>query len=197
VEIVVATKNKKKLEEIGRILEGTNIRLLSLDDFPGCPEAEETGETFEENALIKSRSVAGYTGKPAISDDSGLEAYALGGSPGIRSARYAGEGATDRENLNKLLWEMDGVPADKRGARFVCVIALSWPDGNAKTFTGAVEGEIGTEPKGRRGFGYDPVFYPEGHGRTFAEMRTEEKDSMSHRARALEKLREFLLKEDI
>lgn len=166
--------------------------LVSPDDFPGCQEVEETEESFEGNALKKALAVAAFTGLPALADDSGLEVDALGGAPGVRSARYAGEGASDAENVEKLLHEMRGVPDEKRGARFVCVIALAQPDGRAEIFRGGVEGRIGGTPAGIGGFGYDPVFYPEGHGRTFAEMSPKEKDSMSHRGRALGKLRAYL-----
>jgi len=192
MEIVVATRNRNKLEEIRRILEGAGVSLRGADEYPGCPEVEETGETFEENALAKARAVSAHTGRHALADDSGLEVRALGGAPGVRSARYAGEGAGDSENLQKLLHEMTPVPGGKRGARFVCVMALVGPDGREKTFEGEVRGTIGLEPRGRSGFGYDPVFYPEGHDRTFAEMSPAEKDSMSHRGRALLRLREYL-----
>lgn len=194
MEIVVATRNRKKLEEIRRILEGLPVKLFTVEDFPGCPEVEESEDTFEGNALKKAQAVAAFTGRTAIADDSGLEVYALNGAPGVYSARYAGEKASDRENLEKLLREMSSVPDDQRGARFVCVIALAFPDGTVKTFHGHVEGRIGRTPLGSSGFGYDPVFYPEGHERTFAQMSSEEKDSMSHRGRAIEKLREYLIR---
>lgn len=192
MELVAATRNRKKLEEMRRILEGAGVSLLGLDDFPGCPDVEETGSTFEENAVMKALSVARCAGRAAVADDSGLEVDALGGAPGVFSARYAGEGASDRENLEKLLAEMAGVPEDRRTARFVCVMALALPDGPVETFRGAVEGRIGRSPEGRTGFGYDPVFRPEGRRRTFAQMEPREKDSMSHRGRALEELRRRL-----
>lgn len=192
MQLVIATRNRKKIEEISRILEGMDVTLLSLDDFPGCPEAEETEDTFAGNAALKARAVAGFTGRAALADDSGLEVYALGGEPGVRSARYAGDEATDRDNVAKLLSELADTPDQMREARFVCVIALALPDGTMETFEGAVEGTIGWKPLGEWGFGYDPVFYPKGHDRTFAQMSPEEKDSMSHRGRALEKLREYL-----
>lgn len=193
MEIVVATKNKKKLAELQRILKDTGVHLLGLDSFPNCPEVEETGSTFAENAVKKAKEVAAFTGLPAIADDSGLEVYALGGAPGVYSARYSGEGATDKSNIEKLLKELGNVAEENRGARFVCVIALAMPDGEIRIFEGHVEGKIGREPRGEYGFGYDPVFFPEGHTRTFAEMSAEEKDSMSHRGRALEKLKQYLL----
>jgi len=193
VDIVLATRNKKKIEEIRRIVEGTSISLLTLEDFPGCPEVEEEGATFETNAVKKAMAVADHTGKPALADDSGLEVYALQGAPGTRSARYAGEGADDKRNIGKLLFEMHDIPEARRGGRFVCCIALAFPDGKVKTFFGTVEGMIGKEPKGDKGFGYDPVFYPEGRTKTFAEMEGDEKDSLSHRGRALGELRRYLL----
>ncbi|MEW6214011.1 MAG: XTP/dITP diphosphatase, partial [Nitrospirota bacterium] len=195
MEIILATRNKKKIEEIERIVEGMPISVLALDDFLGCPEVEEDGATFEANAIKKAVAVAKYTGKPAIADDSGLEVYALNGAPGVLSARYAGEGADDRKNIERLLYEMRSIVNDKRGARFVCCIALAFPDGNVNTFYGYSEGKIGTEPKGFNGFGYDPVFYPEGHSRTFAEMGDNEKDALSHRGKALRELQRYLRKQ--
>jgi XTP/dITP diphosphohydrolase len=192
MNLVIATRNSNKIKELKRILEGLDVTLFTLDDFPGCPEPEETEDTFEGNAAIKARAVAEYTGRAALADDSGLEAYDLGGEPGVRSARYAGEEATDRDNVKKLLSELANTPDYKREARFVCVIVLARPDGNFKTFEGTVEGRLGRKPLGESGFGYDPIFYPKGHDRTFAQMSPEEKDSMSHRGRALKKLREHL-----
>ncbi|MCL5022142.1 MAG: XTP/dITP diphosphatase [Nitrospirae bacterium] len=191
MELVIATRNRKKVGEIRRILEGIPVTLHTLDDFPGCPEVEEDEATFEGNAIKKARAVAGYSGKPSLADDSGLEVDALGGAPGVFSARYAGEGADDRKNLEKLLSELRDVGKEKREARFICVIALALPDGKVDTFRGSVAGRIGTEPRGESGFGYDPVFYPEGHERTFAEMSADEKDALSHRAIALRELRRY------
>jgi XTP/dITP diphosphohydrolase len=192
-ELVIATRNRKKVEEIERIMEGIPVTLYSLDDFPGCPDVKEDQDTFQGNAVKKAVAVARYTGKPAISDDSGLEVYALKGAPGVFSARYAGPDADDRKNREKLLTEMGEVEKDKRGARFVCSVALAFPDGKVETFEGFVEGRIGTQPRGTSGFGYDPVFYPEGHERTFAEMSADEKDALSHRGMALRKLGKHLL----
>lgn len=190
--MVAATRNRKKLEEIRRITEGMPVTLLTLDEFPGCPEVQETEDTFEGNAAAKALSIARCTGRAAIADDSGLEVEALGGAPGVLSARYAGEGATDRDNLDKLLREMEAVPGVRRGARFVCVIAFALPDGTVETFRGEVRGTIGRRPLGRTGFGYDPVFFPEGRDRTFAEMSAAQKDALSHRGRALEEFRRYL-----
>lgn len=194
MDIVVATRNRKKVEEIKRITEGMAISILTLDDFPECPEVFEDGTTFEENAIKKAVTVARYTGKPALADDSGLEVSALGGAPGTMSARYAGEIAGDRNNVEKLLHEMRSLPDEQRKARFVCCIVLALPDGSVVTFYGYSEGRIGMEPKGFNGFGYDPIFYPCGHSRTFAEMSDEEKDALSHRGIALRKVCEYLIK---
>ncbi len=192
MELVIATRNRKKVEEIKRILQGAPVALYTLDDFPGCPEVEEDRDTFEGNAVKKAGVVAGHTGMPAIADDSGLEVYALNGAPGVCSARYAGTGADDGKNLEKVLTELQGVGEGRRGARFVCCVALAFPDGSVETFQGFVEGRIGEEPKGFSGFGYDPVFYPYGSDRTFAEMSADEKDALSHRGKALKKFREYV-----
>ena len=192
LELVVATRNRKKIEEIKRLLEGMAVVLYTLDDFPGCPEVLEDADSFRGNAVRKASVVANYTKKPAISDDSGLEVYALKGAPGVFSARFAGEDADDRKNLEKLLAELHGSDDSARGARFVCCIALVYSNGRAETFEGTAEGRIGREPRGCNGFGYDPVFYPEGRQRTFAEMSPEEKDALSHRGVALRKFRTYI-----
>jgi XTP/dITP diphosphohydrolase len=191
MEIVLATRNKKKIEEIKRITEGMAVSIFTLDDFPGCPEVKEDGVTFEENAVKKAVSVAQCTAKPALADDSGLEVYSLNNAPGTLSARYAGNVVDDRTNIEKLLNDMQF--RQERRARFVCCIALAFPDGAINTFYGYIEGTIGTEPRGFNGFGYDPIFYPEGYTRTFAEMSDQEKDSISHRGKALERLKHFIL----
>jgi XTP/dITP diphosphohydrolase len=194
MEIVLATRNKKKIEEIRRITVDLPITILSLDNFPNCPETVEDKDTFEGNAVKKAIEVCRCTGKPALADDSGLEVDALEGAPGVYSARYAGGtgSGNDIRNYEKLLSELTNVPDDKRGARFVCCMVMAFPDGMVKTFFGYAEGCIGREPKGTTGFGYDPVFIPDGHKRTFAEMAGGEKDRLSHRGKALEKLAHFL-----
>lgn len=192
MDMALATRNKKKAVEIGRMVEGLGIRLLTLDDFPGAPDVEETGATFEGNALLKAKSAADYCKIPAIADDSGLMVDALDGGPGVYSARYAGPGANDKDNVKKLLHELSGTPMSKRGARFVCVMAIAWPNGKTRVFKGSVEGTIISEERGESGFGYDPVFVPEGHDRTFAEMSAGEKDGMSHRGRALRMLVDYV-----
>jgi XTP/dITP diphosphohydrolase len=195
MDIVLATRNRKKVEEIRRITAGLPIGVLSLDDFPECPETVEDRDTFEGNAVKKATEVARFTGKPALSDDSGLEVDALGGKPGVLSARYDPGAASgnDPGNYQKLLKDLKSVPVRERSARFVCCIALAFPDGRVRTFFGHAEGSIAPEPRGQRGFGYDPVFLPQGYESTFAEMRPEEKDRLSHRGKAIEKLSEFLL----
>ncbi len=193
MEIVLATRNKKKIEEIKRIVADLPVTILSLDNFPNCPETVEDRDTFEENAVKKAVEVRQCTGKPSLADDSGLEVDALNGAPGVHSARYAsGTSGNDIRNYEKLLAELKDVPDDKRGAQFVCCIALSFPDGTVKTFFGYAKGCIGLVPRGKTGFGYDPVFIPDSHKRTFAEMTGSEKDSLSHRGKALEKLADFL-----
>ncbi|HSB51563.1 MAG TPA: XTP/dITP diphosphatase [Dissulfurispiraceae bacterium] len=192
MEIVLATRNRRKAEELTRILEGFNVRFKTLDDCPSCPEVHEDQPTFEGNAIKKAKAVAHATGTPALADDSGLEVFALRGAPGVLSARYAGEGADDRGNVSKLLTEMQGIPVSQRGARFVCCLALAFPGGEVRVFRGTVEGSITTGPCGSFGFGYDPVFVPVGHDRTFAEMSASEKDTLSHRNAALRQCRDYL-----
>ncbi len=194
MEIVLATRNKKKIEEIRRITADLPITVLSLDNFPDCPETVEDRDTFEGNAVKKAVEVSRCTGKTALADDSGLAVDALNGAPGVYSARYAGGagGGNDVRNYEKLLSELINVPDEKRSGRFVCCMALAFPDGSVHTFLGYAEGRIGREPRGTSGFGYDPVFFPEGYKKTFAEMAGPEKDSLSHRGKAIEKLAEFL-----
>ena len=194
MEIVLATRNKKKIEEIKRIIAGLPITILSLDDYPNCPETVEDKDTFEGNAIKKAVEVCQCTGKPALADDSGLEVDALNGAPGVYSARYANGvgGGSDAANYEKLLVELKQVPREKRGAQFVCCMALAFPGGKVLTFFGFVKGRIGLEPKGKTGFGYDPVFIPEGYDITFAEMAGNEKDTLSHRGKALEKTVQFI-----
>jgi XTP/dITP diphosphohydrolase len=192
--IVLATRNKKKVEEIKRIFGGQDIRFVTLDAFPDCPDVEEDGKTFRANAVKKAVHVARFTNCPAIADDSGLEVFALGGAPGVFSARYAGAGADDKKNVRKLLVEMKNLRKGERKARFVCCIALALPDGGHKTFTGYARGSIGNRPRGSNGFGYDPLFYPEGYMQTFAEMTPAEKDFLSHRGKSLRKVCSYLRK---
>ncbi len=192
-QAVIATENKHKLEEIGAILKGFNLGILSIKDagLEGL-EVIEDGSTFEENALIKARAVMEKTEKLAIADDSGLEVDILNNQPGIHSARFAGENATDDENNKKLLKLLEDVPLHNRTARFVCCIAAVFPNGDTITLRGECPGIIGFEPRGKGGFGYDSLFIVEKYDRTFAEIGEKEKNKISHRAVALGKLKERL-----
>lgn len=192
-KIVLATANPGKLRELQAVLAGLDFEIVPQSAF-GVPEAEETGLTFIENALLKARNAAFYTGLPALADDSGLAVDALGGVPGIYSARYAGAGAGDRANIGKLLAELEGVPAERRTARFVCVLALLHhpADPTPLICQGSWEGTILTEPRGEGGFGYDPIFFAPGEQRTAAELEPAVKNQISHRGQALVLLRRYL-----
>ena len=185
--IVIATNNQHKVEEYRQLIGEQKIELRSLADYPAYPGVEENGKTFAENASIKALSACKYCDVPAFADDSGLEVEALGGRPGIHSSRYA---PTDRERIEKLLGELKGV-TDRR-ARFVCVIAIAVNGEVIETFEGEVRGRIIDEPRGANGFGYDPIFVPDGSDRTFAELTQEEKNRISHRANAFRKAAEFV-----
>lgn len=186
--IVLATRNKGKIAELSAMLQGFGLEVLGLSDFPDIGEVEEDGLTFHENSLKKAREVAARTGLTAVADDSGLEVDALGGAPGVFSARYAGEGASDAANNEKLLAALVGVPEAGRGGRFKCVMTACAPNGETLVAEGAWEGRITTEPRGTQGFGYDPLFFDPRAGRTAAEMDGAEKNSRSHRGKALKKL---------
>ena len=185
--VVIATSNAHKVEEYKALMGDDSIELQSLLDYPGFPEVEENGATFTENASIKAVAASKYCDAPAFADDSGLEVFALNGEPGIYSARYA---PTDKERIAKLLKNLEG--KEDRRARFVCVIAIAFNGEVIETFEGEIRGTIGFEPKGDNGFGYDPVFIPEGETRTFAELSSAEKNSISHRANAFRKAAEFV-----
>lgn len=189
-EAVIATGNAHKLEEIGKILGDLDMNILSLKDvnLDGI-EIVEDGKTFEHNALIKARTISKLTGKISIADDSGIEVDYLDKRPGIYSARYSGEGATDESNRVKLFSELEGVEMEKRTARFVAVIAVVFPDGKEVLSRGTVEGRVAFEERGEYGFGYDCMFIPDGYDKTFGEILPEEKNKFSHRARALENLK--------
>ncbi len=186
---VLATKNKGKLKELQELLRELDIEILSLDDFPEVGKIVEDGKSFFENAMKKAKTVSEKTGLLAIADDSGLEVDALQGKPGIYSARFAGEDATDAKNNEKLLLEMKDIPIEKRGAQFRCVIVAYRPDGKWIKTEGICRGTITTEPRGEKGFGYDPVFLPEGLNKTMAELSMEEKNKISHRGKALLELK--------
>ena len=191
-ELLVATGNKGKLRELELLLHGSVERIRSLADFPELPAVEEDGGTFVENAIKKARSVAVATGLPVLADDSGLVVDLLGGRPGVHSARFAGETATDNENNARLLRELAGVPVESRGAAFRCVLALCLPDGSCDTFDGELRGVILETPRGTEGFGYDPLFLVPEYGQTLAELPLAIKNRISHRGKALLRLKEFL-----
>jgi XTP/dITP diphosphohydrolase len=189
LEILVASRNKGKVREIRKALRGLGVRIYSLDDFAGVSEIEEDGKSFAENALKKARFYSKQFGKLTLSDDSGLEVDRLKGMPGIYSARYAGGRATSREKNEKLLKEMEGFPLSKRGARFKCAIAIATPDGREAVVEGSCRGKIGFRLMGKNGFGYDPLFVLPQYGKTMAQLSLEEKNRISHRGKALRRLR--------
>jgi XTP/dITP diphosphohydrolase len=194
-KIVFASGNPGKAHEIQAMLADLGVNILSLHDYPDIPEIVEDGKNFLENALIKARIVAIETGEIVLADDSGLEVDALGGAPGIRSARYAGKNADDRRNILKLLYDLKDVPPKQRGAAFQCVLVLYHPhNGRYETFQGRWEGVIAEKPAGCGGFGYDPVFFLPDLGVTAAELSPEVKNRISHRAQAICKLKETFRK---
>lgn len=192
VDLVVATRNKKKLMEIRALLADLDFNVMSIEDFACIPEIREDGSTFEENAKKKAAQIAQITRRLTLADDSGLEIDYLGGQPGVRSARFAGENATDEDRNRKVLHLLKGVPLPERRARFRCAIAIASPDAHVEVVTGACEGEIALEPRGSEGFGYDPIFIVPAYGRTFAELGVEKKNQISHRAMALRKAKDLL-----
>lgn len=185
--IVLATRNPHKTEELRAMLAGLPLTVRDLREFPDCPDVVEDGETLDDNALKKAREAFRCTGLPVIADDTGLEVYYLLNAPGVYSARYAGEDATYEDNNRKLLHEMIQVPARRRQARFRCVIALVGKEGE-HLFEGKVEGRILLSPRGSNGFGYDPVFRPDGFEQSYAELDAEKKNAISHRGRAVQEL---------
>ncbi|GKS58257.1 non-canonical purine NTP pyrophosphatase [Nitrospira sp.] len=191
-ELVLATRNPDKGRELHALLADLGICIRTMVDFPDAPEVVEDGATCEANAVKKAVSIARYTGLTAIADDTGLEVAALGGRPGVHAARYAGEHATYEDNCQKLLRELNGVPPEKRQARFVTVAAIAQPDGRAQVTQGELNGLITESSMGRGGFGYDPVFLISEQGRTLAELTSEEKNRISHRARAFRKIMALL-----
>lgn len=181
-EILAATRNRHKVEEFKNLLSAQGVEILGLDDIEGAPDTVEDGKTFEENARKKAIEASKFAEMAAFADDSGLEVEALNGAPGIHSARYAGENATNEERIAKLLKELEGV--ENRSAKFVCALAIANDGEIIETFRGEVKGKIIDAPRGEHGFGYDPVFIPDGYDKTFAELGAEIKDKISHRARA-------------
>ena len=207
IVVVLATRNAAKLRELARILDAADhgdaqVRLAGLEEFPGAPDVPETGATFEANALLKARAIADFTGLPAVADDSGLCVGALNGMPGVLSARWAGGHGDDRANLELVLAQVADMPDSRLGAQFVCAAALVAPFSAALVapssgagewvVTGSVEGRLTREPRGSGGFGYDPIFLPDGFDQTTAEMTAEEKDAISHRGRAFRALTPFI-----
>ncbi|MGG3521968.1 XTP/dITP diphosphatase [Bacillus pseudomycoides] len=190
--VVVATKNMGKVREFAELFERFDLEVKSLHDFPNIEEVEETGETFEENALLKADSLCKQLNSIVIADDSGLIVDALNGNPGVRSARYAGEQKDDQANIDKVLTGLDGVSMEKRTARFYCALAVAFPEENKESVivNGTCEGKILEQCRGENGFGYDPIFYVEEYKRAMAELTSDEKNEISHRGRALRKLEE-------
>lgn len=188
--VVLATRNEHKVVEVRRIFAAAavDVELVGLDAFPDAPDVAETGLTFEENALLKARAIAHRTGLPTIADDSGLAVDVLGGMPGIFSARWSGRHGDDAANLELLLAQLADVADADRGAAFVCAAAVATPDGAEDVVRGELRGSIVTQPRGTNGFGYDPVFVPDGEVRTTAEMAPAEKDAISHRGLAFRAL---------
>ena len=194
--LLVATRSEHKLRELRQLLALPNAELVTLDDVGVHGEPVEDGETFEANAAIKARAGLAASGRPTLADDSGLEVDALGGAPGVRTRRYAGEDATDEQNNAKLLAALDAVPAEGRGAHYVCSLVLAMPGEPLITVRGECFGRIATGPRGHRGFGYDPIFEPEGEapgGRTFGQWSADDKNRVSHRARAARAMTPFLI----
>lgn len=193
-KLLLATRNRDKLAEFEQALESLPFEFLCAADLPDAPEVQEDGTTLQENALKKARVLNQFSGLPTIADDTGLEVDALGGAPGVYSSRYAGPEATYADNVDRVLFELQGVPEELRTARFRCVIALV-DNGREELFEGICEGKIIDAPRGLGGFGYDPIFLVPELGKTFAEISLAEKNRISHRGRALRKLREFLEEE--
>lgn len=191
-KLVVATKNPGKAKEVAEILEGMPYEVVPLTEYPDAPDIEETGSTFVENAILKASKYARFTGELTIADDSGLEIDALDGAPGVKSSRFA---PTDAERIRKVLDLMKDVPDNERTARFRCAIAIAWPGRRVETCEAKVEGTIAYEPRGSKGFGYDPIFHVTELGKSMAELESDEKNAISHRGRALRSAKKLLLEE--
>ena len=193
-EVVLATRNRHKVEELSALLGDLGIRIRTLADFPDAPEVEEDGTTCEANAIKKACEIARVTGLTAVADDTGLEVDALDGRPGVYAARYAGEHATYEDNCRKLVQELEGVPHERRTARFITVAAIAVPGEPAQVTQGVLSGYITEEASGSKGFGYDPVFYVPELKATLAEISAEQKNRISHRAKAFQQAKELLRK---
>jgi XTP/dITP diphosphohydrolase len=196
MRLLIATHNQGKKREYEALFHDPRLELVTLTEIGVQARIEETGATYAENALLKARGYAAVAGLLTLADDSGLEVDALNGAPGVYSARYAGEDASDEDRYRLLLRNLDGVPDERRSARFRCAIALAWPTGHAEVVEGVCEGVIAHEPRGERGFGYDPVFYVVELRQTMAQLPEEQKNQVSHRARAAAKAR-VLLEQDL
>jgi XTP/dITP diphosphohydrolase len=189
LEILIATKNSGKVNEIKDVLTDLNIRILSLNDFPDIPKIEENGKTYQENALKKAVDVSKYSRKICLADDSGLEIECLKGKPGIYTSRW---GNTDEERINKVLNLLKNIPKDKRNAKFVCALVLVFPGGKVYTVRGECKGKISLFPKGEHGFGYDPIFLVPQYNKTFAELGDKIKNQISHRGKAMRRMVEII-----
>jgi XTP/dITP diphosphohydrolase len=192
VKLLLATRNRFKTAEMQQLLRATAWQVVMLSDIPGAPEVEEDGETLEDNARKKARSAHAVARTWTLSEDAGLEIDALGGEPGVRSARYCGEGASDADRMRAVLDRIVAVPDDRRTARFRCVMCLVDPAGSEHCFEGICEGRISHHVRGTAGFGYDPIFIPDGHSRTFGELGLDTKSEISHRSRALREVISYL-----
>jgi XTP/dITP diphosphohydrolase len=191
-ELVLATRNRHKGEELAALLGGLGVTIRTLDEFPEAPEVVEDGDTCEANAIKKARAIAEFTGLPAVADDTGLEVDALGGRPGVYAARYAGEDATYEDNCRKLLLELTGVPRERRTARFLTVAAIALPSAGVRVAQGKLDGVIAEEASGTSGFGYDPVFLIPELEKTLAELSADQKNAISHRAKAFTQAKALL-----
>ena len=191
-ELVLATRNRHKVEELIALLRDRDITIRTLDEFPTAPDVVEDGETCEANAVKKARAIAEFTGLPAVADDTGLEVDALGGRPGVYAARYAGEEATYEDNCRKLLQELMGVSRERRTARFLTVAAIALPSGRVRVAQGTLDGVIAEEASGTLGFGYDPVFLVPALGKTLAQLSADQKNTISHRAKAFTQAKDLL-----
>jgi XTP/dITP diphosphohydrolase len=191
-ELVLATRNRHKVAELIMLLGDPRITIRMLDEFPGAPDVVEDGDTCEANAVKKACAIAEYTGLPAVADDTGLEVDALGGRPGVYAARYAGEHATYEDNCRKLLLELTGVSPAQRTARFLTVAAIALPSGRVRVAQGVLDGVIAEEARGTLGFGYDPVFFVPELGKTLAQLSADQKNTISHRAKAFTQARDLL-----
>jgi len=194
ISLVLATRNRHKVEELSAMLKELPVRILSFHDFPDMPDVVEDGATLTENAIKKAREVALFTGLPALADDTGLEVDALDGAPGVRSARFAGEPSNWEENNSKLITDLRGIEGSARAAAFRCVVALAMHgDEEVRTVEGVTHGVILEAARGQGGFGYDPLFLPDGHDLTYAEMRSDEKNAVSHRGKAIKNARALIV----